>query len=275
MDERWLKTKANEVRTAVIILSKAQISRDSIKNAFYGHFKRKKVSPRLYNTVYWLVMETARKHNLLDEYTRTLGNNDPFVKNLAMVLVFSVKEATYKEGRPVDLPAAREIASKILHSENKPFLRDFLAFLDDIEQVTMEDLMEDLMEGKNSVEKQSLIHGFPQWMVRLFTEKLGAMEAERVMKAGNSAKKTWIRRNSSIVSEERFINSLVADGYAIKTVDAFPLAYELLVPGKRKAFKTSAYKKGWFEFQGLSSIAMASMIAKDCQSADIILELAA
>ena len=169
MDDNWLKIKVDEIRTATIILSKAQISHDSTRNTFYTYFRRKKTSRRMYNTVYWLVLEIARKYNLLTEYTKKLRIDDPFVRKLAIVLVFSMKEAAYKDGRPVDLSAAREIAKIVLNERRRDALKDFHAFLDSVNRTSMENIL----EGKNNVEKQSLIYGFPEWMVRLFTEKMG------------------------------------------------------------------------------------------------------
>ncbi|MFX0142129.1 MAG: hypothetical protein ACFFDN_51300, partial [Candidatus Hodarchaeota archaeon] len=84
------------VEAATLILTRAEIFHDSIRNELFKYYRSQK-QPIPRKAVYHLIMETTRRQNLLDEYLKFVSGEkifkfDPFLVNLLRVVTYILKE---------------------------------------------------------------------------------------------------------------------------------------------------------------------------------------
>jgi len=117
----------------------------------------------------------------------------------------------------------------------------------------------------------SLLYSHPQWLVKLLHQRFGADEAEAILQANCSEKPLSIRMRVEKYTVEEVISELEREGVLVERVAGVSSALIIKRLGSIGLSSLSAFKKGMFIVQDLSSI-LVGVIASP-KKGDVVLDV--
>lgn len=118
-----------------------------------------------------------------------------------------------------------------------------------------------LPEGLSVAERISLQHSHPLWLVQRWIAEYGAETAEAMCSADNEAPSISVRVNTTMISRERLIEKMKAEGVEAEPSKVSP--YGMVIKGGGNPAFTSWYRDGYLSVQDESSMLVAEMVAPE------------
>jgi len=111
----------------------------------------------------------------------------------------------------------------------------------------------------DKAEEISIRRSHPLWMVRRWMDEYGADTAEAVCAANNEPPAVSIRVNTTMISRERLLEDMLAEGLGASISELSP--YGIVVKGGGNLALTSWYRDGYLSIQDESSMLVAEALA--------------
>ncbi len=265
---------AHLLEAATLILTRAEIFHDSVRNELFKYFRsqKKQISRK---AVYHLVMETTRRQNLLDEYLNFASGGkasklDTFLINLLRIATYILKEEYYTSGKPPTIKEATKLMEEVTHPRQlSTTIEELIGYVVKIHKTKKEELFQD----KTEAEHLALQYYHPLWFIEYMSLMLGKDEVLQLMQANNESKQVWLRINR--LKEKRSISEITRElaraGVIIDVDSDFPDI--LRVKKARKSpVTTQLYRSKHIFAQDKTSSAIGHIL--DPQPHEITVDLA-
>ncbi|MFW9915215.1 MAG: RsmB/NOP family class I SAM-dependent RNA methyltransferase [Candidatus Thorarchaeota archaeon] len=256
-----------EIKEAAAILSRAEISRTSTRNAFFKRAQEeneKYTDRKFYNTVYHLVMETIRRKNKLDAYLSLvlcdeLPSFNAFQLALLRVLVYIRKEQDYRTKKRPSLNHLLTVAKKVLAERiEENALSSLVSRLERLDIIDEEAVF----KARNEIEQLSLEYFHPIWFIEMVQAFLGRKGTIKLLETNNKRHPIWLRvvnHSSAINSNERVIEALAKENVTAIADQDFEDVL-LVTEAKKPVVLTSLFKSGQVVIQSKASSAVTHIL---------------
>jgi 16S rRNA (cytosine967-C5)-methyltransferase len=269
-----------EIKEAAAILSRAEISRTSTRNAFFKRAQEeneKYTDRKFYNTVYHLVMETIRRKNKLDACLSLVLRDEllsfnAFQLALLRVLVYIRKEQDYRAKKRPSLNHLLTIAKKVLAERIE---ENALSSL--ISRLERLDIIDDeaVFKTRSEIEQLSLEYFHPIWFIEMVQAFLGRKSTIKLLETNNKRHPIWLRvvnHSSNTNITERVIEALAKESVTAFADQDFEDVL-LVTEAKKPVVLTSLFKSGQVVIQSKASSAVTHILQPFPNS--IVIDLAA
>ncbi|MHA2270601.1 MAG: RsmB/NOP family class I SAM-dependent RNA methyltransferase [Candidatus Hodarchaeales archaeon] len=269
-----------EIKEAATILSRAEISRTSTRNAFFKRAQEeneKYTDRKFYNTVYHLVMETIRRKNKLDAFLSLVLRDELLSLNafqiaLLQVLVYIRKEQEYRTKKRPSLNHLLIVTKKIFAEKiDENALSSLISSLEHL------DLIDErtVFKARSEIEQLSLEYFHPIWLIKMLQGFIGRKSTIKLLETNNKRHPAWLRvvdHSSDINNTERAIEALAKEKItAIADLDFEDVL--LVTEAKKPVVLTSLFKSGQVVIQSKASSAVTHILQPFPNS--IVIDLAA
>ncbi len=195
-------------------------------------------------TLDWLVEQVSK---------RKVNDIDPWIRNILRMTLYQV---AYLDKIPV--PAAChegvELAKEFSHQGGVKFVNGVLrGYLRQKDQLTLPD------SEKSPHRHLSIKQSFPAWMVKRWSERWGASEAEEYMASLNNPAPLTVRVNTLKLSREDLRQILVEEGIVVE--ESLLLSESLVLKRVRDLTALNSFQKGLFQVQSESSMLSSRLVA--------------
>lgn len=115
----------------------------------------------------------------------------------------------------------------------------------------------------------SIVYSMPQWIIDLWIDEYGKERTISMLESSQKEKRTCIRRNISIISEDDFEKALIEEKIQF---EKSPLCdYVYYIKGASGIGDINAFRKGYFQVQDISSVmvGLAANVKKDMICIDV------
>lgn len=214
------------------------------------------------------VYETMKRINLLDEVIRTASDLDPRrVRStpLRWILRVGVLEMKVWNNPPAPVTDCMVRLAKEMVNERAGGLVN--AVLRRVESVDVE---EDVLSGRDPVERLALEHGHPKWFVEYCMRLLGRRKTELLLRANNRVPPQYLRLNTLMV-DTLTGPELLRRRYGIVTEPTFLEEVRTLIRGR--GYGSKAWREGLFDVQDLASACASA--ALPVEPGDVVLDVCA